>query len=333
MLSPVGLGLREEELYLALLRSGGETRAELARVLPSWPAARLTRVLKALAAQGLVRTLAGRPPRYAAVAPDLAVETLARQSIDQVRQVQAAIPALMEVYWQAQCETPSFDFVEVITEDMRARVKRARQLMLSVSETVRAFECPPFPWQPKADSEDVGRQLADDMGIERKLMARGVKYRVIYDQDHVDTDRWSFDVTTMVREGEEGRVCGNLPIKLILYDDWAAAIPIPSTASGDTSIGSIIVHKSPLLDGLSALFEAYWANAVPLMPDGVPDGPGTFDQQLIALMAGGLTDDAAARALSVSRSTVQRRVNELMKANGVRTRFQLGLALAASARD
>jgi len=310
-----------------MLYRAEQTRSELMSSIPAWPQARLTRVLRSLTAQGLVRTLAGRPPRYAAVAPDIAVETLARQSLDQVRRVQEIIPKLMDVYWQAQSGAPSLDFVEVLTEDLEARVKRARQLMLSVNEVVRAFECPPFPWQPMALPEDVGEVLAGDMSIERELLARGVEYRVIYDQEHVDTLRWSIDVSTMVGEGEQGRVGAKLPIKLILYDDWAAAIPIPAP-DGHPSIGSIIVHKSPLLDGLSALFEAYWVRSIPLTPEGLPTANPSLDAQMIALMAGGLTDEATARALGISRSTVQRRINELMETAGVRTRFQLGLALA-----
>jgi DNA-binding CsgD family transcriptional regulator len=243
--------------------------------------------------------------------------------------VQAVIPQLMEIYWRAQTDGPSMDFVEVITEDSVARVQRARRLIRSVNTAVRAFECPPFPWQPSPEPDTLGELLADDLTIERELLARGVAYRVIYDQEHFDSARWTYDVAEMLQEGEQGRVGAGLPIKLILYDDWAAAIPIPAP-EGSPSIGSIIVHRSPLLDGLSALFEAYWARAVPLAPDGLvaADSSGPADQQMIALMASGLTDEATARALGISRSTVQRRINDLMQAAGVRTRFQLGLALA-----
>jgi len=330
VLSAVGLRVQDEQLYVALLHCGECTRAELAGGLPGWTSARVARVLHSLVERGLVRRIAGRPSRYVPVAPDIAVETLARQSIDQARGVQAVIPQLMDIYWRAQSDVPSFDFVEVITEDPAARVQRARRLIRSVNTVVRAFECPPFPWHPATGPDALGELLAGDLTIEREQLARGVTYRVIYDQEHFDSARWTSDVAEMLQEGEQGRVGARLPIKLILYDDWAAAIPIPA-AEGRPSIGSIIVHRSPLLDGLSALFEAYWARAVPLTPDGLvaaADGSSQPDQRMVALMASGLTDEATARALGISRSTVQRRINELMQAAGVRTRFQLGLALA-----
>jgi DNA-binding NarL/FixJ family response regulator len=58
--------------------------------------------------------------------------------------------------------------------------------------------------------------------------------------------------------------------------------------------------------------------------DGWLPGPEARPTRALALLITGLTDDAVARRLAVSRRTVQRAVRDLMDAAGARTRMQLG---------
>lgn len=341
MLGGIGLAPQEEQVYLALLRHPEQTRSDVEARFTDLPLARVRRLLTSLVERGLVTTSAGLPKRYSAVAPDVAVESLARQTIARARRTQHAVPELMELYWQAREESNGVDFLEVVTGDLATVQNRGRQLMGAAQHLVRAFERPPLPWQPRTtDPVEMSRRLAADMAVEREALTRGVRFQVLYDQEQVhDPARWAVDVRNLIGEGEEARVLASLPLKLVLYDDWAATIPIV-TPRGE-QVGRVIVHKSPLLEGLAALFDAYWTRAVPLQPTaeagaGVPAADGAtragFDAELLACLAGGHTDDSTARILGVSRSTVQRRVNELMAAAGVRTRFQLGLALRDSQR-
>jgi sugar-specific transcriptional regulator TrmB len=331
VLAGIGLASQEEQVYLELLRHPEQTRADLEAAFRDWPRARVRRLLSGLVDRGLATTLAGLPMRYSAVAPDVAVEGLARLAIDQARRTQQTIPDLMELYWRAHEESSGVDFLEVVTGDLATLQNRGRQLMTATQHTVRAFERPPLPWEPKTlDADELARRLAADMAVERDALARGVRFQVVYDQEQVDDPaRWAADLRSLLSEGEEARVIGSLPVKLILYDDWAATIPVVSPRG--EQMGRVIVHKSSLLDGLAALFEAYWARAVPLQPAASSTSEG-FDAELLACLAGGQTDDTTARVLGVSRSTVQRRVKELMTAAGVRTRFQLGLALRHHAK-
>jgi len=52
-------------------------------------------------------------------------------------------------------------------------------------------------------------------------------------------------------------------------------------------------------------------------------------EQLIPLLAAGLNDKTIAHEAGMSRATLNRRIAELMKCFGTRTRFQLGLRAAA----
>jgi DNA-binding NarL/FixJ family response regulator len=123
-------------------------------------------------------------------------------------------------------------------------------------------------------------------------------------------------------------VLPELPAKLTLFDDFAATLSVRSGSAGAVSV--IVVHRSPLLDALSALFEAYWQRAIPftLAPRDQTGASRPKDEQLVRLLAAGLGDDAIQRALGVSASTVHRRVHDLMVRLGARTRFQAGYQLA-----
>jgi DNA-binding NarL/FixJ family response regulator len=89
----------------------------------------------------------------------------------------------------------------------------------------------------------------------------------------------------------------------------------------------VVVELGPssLLDALLRLFELLWQQASPLSP-AVSEGPlSCQDQQLLALAAAGLTDQAIARRLGVAQRTVERRMQRILKALDATTRFQAGL--------
>ena len=87
--------------------------------------------------------------------------------------------------------------------------------------------------------------------------------------------RWH-DLEAGIAAGEQVRVAPHLPVRLTLFDDFAATLPMdevspPGGAGGATAGGGaatrsvIVVHRSPMLDSLAALFEAYRQQAVPLV--------------------------------------------------------------------
>jgi len=177
--------------------------------------------------------------------------------------------------------------------------------------------------------------------VELQRLAQGVSYRVIYAEEVLQAPgRWH-DVEAGISAGEQARVTRRLPAKLTLFDDFAATLPVTGrpASGGAGSKAVVVVHSSPMLDALAALFEAYWDQAVPLVLDahGVPTTATPMasadDVQLIRLLAAGFGNDVIQRALGVSASTVQRRVHELMEHLGAKTRFQAGLLLGRMSAD
>src|SRR5215468_251426 len=134
-------------------------------------------------------------------------------------------------------------------------------------------------------ASSIGRCLRSSSGsadplepdpLELERLAAGVAYRVIYAEEVLRVPgRWH-DLEAGIAAGEQARVAPHLPVKLTLFDDFAATLPMadvspPGGAGGATGGGGaaarsvIVVHRSPMLDSLAALFEAYWQQAVPMV--------------------------------------------------------------------
>jgi hypothetical protein len=289
---------------------------------PEWPGEAAEAALSGLVELGFAVKTDHEGTAYTAISPDVAVAGLARLRIDAARIAEYGVPELMIKFWRGR-PAQSRDFVDVVTDE-HSITQRWYQLQKAAEREVRGFDCPPYFANP-----------TDPDPIELEQLAAGVSYRVIYAEEVLRAPgRWR-DLEAGISAGEQARVVQRLPAKLTLFDDLAATLPVTGRpgADDDGSKAVVVVHRSPMLDALAALFEAYWEQAVPLVLDaeGVPTKaahiPSPDDARLIRLLTAGFGNDAIQRALGISASTVQRRIHELMERLGAKTRFQAGLIL------
>jgi DNA-binding NarL/FixJ family response regulator len=114
---------------------------------------------------------------------------------------------------------------------------------------------------------------------------------------------------------------------MLICDDQFALVPATVTARAIET--TFVIHRSPILDALIALFEAEWAQATPIpgvSPAAASGAPDSETAALLAMLAAGMTDASIARSLSWSMRTTQRRMRQLMTDLGVTSRFQAGVA-------
>jgi len=287
-------------------------------------ARRASAELSAMESLGLAVRVTGRPIRYRSVAPDLAISSLIAQREKELQDARSTMHQLTDVF-QA---TSRARHPDAHVEAVRGAPNIAR-LIVRVHEQskhqIRGFDRPPYAQEP-----------GSSYPLERSRLGIGVTYRVIYDAAALALPgRMYDDILPTAAAGEQARTRQELPIKLLISDDQLALIPAAVTSrSIDTTF---VIHKSPILDALIALFEAEWAKATPIPGteaapgQGGPgqDGPGAADAEtstLLAMLAAGMTDAAIARSLSWSMRTTQRRMRQLMDDLGVTTRFQAGVA-------
>ena len=165
-------------------------------------------------------------------------------------------------------------------------------------------------------------------------LARGVRYRTIYEREMLLEPGALGDVEQGIHAGEQARVLDRLPVRLAIVDGTTAVCPlVPDRDSGELS--AAVIGRSQLLDALVALFESHWLMATPLRSeaDATPDGgdgyrPDDDEARLLSLFVAGVPDKSIASQLGVSRRTVQRRLADLMALAGVDTRPGLAFQVA-----
>ncbi len=310
-LHAIGLTGTEEAVYLALLDRSPATAAELRKCLPGTP---IRSAAAALEGRGLVSRLAGRPVRYQAAPPDVALEVLVRAHEQELQEVRMRTTELMAHFRAGRDSAGADEIVEVITTP-EATLQRWEQLQRSAREQVRAFDRPPYV---STSTTNV---------VESELLARGVAYRCVYDSTGVAMAGRLAGIRGLAAQGEQARVATGVPVKMFLSDDSLALIPLEQPAAMDASL---IIHASSLLDTMSALFESVWERAVPVQfgPDSADQTAPADQRTLVGMLAAGLTDEAIGRQLGWHPRTVQRHIRRIMDDLGAQTRFQAGMQAA-----
>lgn len=317
MLSLFGLGPAEEEVYRLLVARAGANADLLAAETGRAPAEILP-LLTELARRGLAVSGADGEPSVATVftaaPPAVALGGTLRQRRDDLRAAEEALLALTEEYRNAAV---GGGIVEVITDPCAVR-HRFIQLQESARHEIRAMMVP--------ETTVVQREhnTAETAGVRR-----GVLYRTIAQRDMLGQPGVVGEALDALAAGQQVSVAESVPVKFMIADRDVAMVPlIPGRR---TSPASILVHACGLLESLLAYFELAWERAYPLSPNTVggvteirPDDLDEMDARVLALVLAGLTDQAAAGQLGVSRRTVQRRIGELMLKAGAESRIQLG---------
>ncbi|GIG56757.1 transcriptional regulator [Longispora fulva] len=310
MLEPFDVAEAEESLYRVMLGRPDSTIADLAEVTGR-DSSRLRRQLRTLEARGLVTATPTRPVRYRPAPPDLAIEVLAlhqHQRIDRARLDAAELAAVWHAAHRDR-EPP----IQII-EGAEANVQCFVQTQLATREEVLTFDKPPY----------VLAGIARQAEVQRELMARGVRYRTIYDRQSLAEPEQVALARELARLGEQARVLDNVPLKLLITDRAHALVPFQLTDERQT----LVLRRSPLLDSLVTLFELLWERATPLWSAGRDGGVTDDDAQLLGFAAAGYTDETIARRIGVNKRTVERRMRRIMDELGARTRFQAGLQAA-----
>jgi sugar-specific transcriptional regulator TrmB/DNA-binding CsgD family transcriptional regulator len=321
VLEPLGISDSEEQLYRLLLESPAATAAELSSTA-NIGVRKVRTALASLLAQGLISQTPGKPAGFVALPPSIAVEGLFSRRRDELDRARALSIELL-----GQIETrrgPTKGFMELVTivEGKAVLSHQFNQIEASAQREVMVFDKPPYAGSP---------EFFDDN--ESELIARGVKYRTIYERNALEHEGRTEEISKYLDAGEQAKVVPQLPVKLFIVDRRIGLIPLDM--SGQTH-GAALIHTSLLLDALIALFESYWERGVPLraMNEGGSSDRedaelSDTDRHILRLLAAGVKDDSIARQIGLTTVTVRRHVGMMTRALNVETRFQLALMAAS----
>jgi DNA-binding CsgD family transcriptional regulator len=319
----LGLADADARAYLALLAQGPSSDEVVAKLVDTpVPAVRASFV--ALNEAGLV-CLMEEGAIASPVRPGAGLDLLMRRREAELRQARISAVDAYESFLRTAGGEPVGDLIEVIGGT--AVSERIRHLERGARQEIRAFDSPPY----YAD--------ADANQIELDNLSRGVRYRAVYATGALErADYLADNVLPGVRAGEEARTLPHVPVKLMVFDDDCAVVSqsaVPqSTPDGPTDSSALLIRPCSLLSALIGLFEMCWRAALPF---DVRDRAATrtsdqhlqpHERRLLGLLAAGMGDDQAARALGVSRRTLFRYLEGMMARTGAANRFQLALHAA-----
>ena len=317
-LSTVGLSDAEAAVYEALLAAPPSTAEELAREL-SLDVAAVRRAAGRLVQLGLASGSEQRPRRFRAVDPDVALSGLISQKEAELREVRTHEARLSQLFERSVAQRDPDSLIELL-HGRDVILEREKQFERAAKREIKALDMPPY--------HDAG--IEPNQG-ELDFLARGGRVRAIYATEGLTEARLPL-FESWVQAGEEARTMSTLPMKIVIFDDERAFMPLRPRGQETPSPTFVIVRPSAILSGLVAMFEMLWDRAVPVgLQRPVADAKNGLDEtdsQLIGYLTAGVSDEVAARRLGISPRTVQRRLTALMDRYHCSSRFQLALAMA-----
>jgi DNA-binding CsgD family transcriptional regulator len=270
---------------------------------------------------GLVSRAGDKPMGFVAPSPELALEALFVQRRLELEKAQGLGLQLIEEAKTQAGKTRTTPKLVTVVEGWKAAAKQAYQLQQSVNEEMLVLEKSDFAEPPGPNPDEV------------TMLERGVRCRVVYEGAVLEIEGVIDRLQEWASAGEEARVTGTLPLRMLIGDRRAAWIPMHDEEGLIT--GAAIVHSAELLVAFVALFERVWERAVPLLGTLDPGDLENADMQLsemenliLTLMVSGLKDEAIALRIGVNKSTVRRHIKRLMDELGASTRFQAGLQVS-----
>ncbi|MFI8491153.1 helix-turn-helix domain-containing protein [Streptomyces rubrogriseus] len=323
VLEIAGLSPDEESVYALLVAFGRAGAADLAE-RDGMPVERMDRVLESLTAKGLASPTDGVPRLYQAAPPDVALLPRLKRSAEALDLAQHEAARLIESYRDTMRRRDAGQLLEVITGAEALR-QHLRQIQTSAREEMLWFCKAQYVAMPSGSNTE-----------EFEALARGVRYRVLYEKAFFDDEGAVDNVVAGVRAGEVARAVPQLPLRLAIADRAVAVFPLVAGGphGSPEEPTTALVRDSNLLAALIALFERYWEDAVPLDVDdsgelsgtdgpAAPDALAPTDRRLLSLLVAGVADKAIASQMQLSRRTVQRRIQGMMERANAATRMQL----------
>ncbi|MFJ9697299.1 helix-turn-helix transcriptional regulator [Kitasatospora sp. NPDC101183] len=327
----LGVDSDDEEIYRVLLRRGGFSRSELARLLaeeardeaadqdPLAVHHRLTRL-------GLAtETLGGL---LAPVSPAKAVEGLVEHAVGRLRH-------------ELEQEVVSSGIVDsLLAEHDKSLDGRAQGLDLNVTTehiegmpSVRAAidELTFFARTESLTTSPTGvlspESIRHARVLDGRILRRNVHMRTLMASTALEDPGTMDYLYELVSKGAHIRI-SYLPLeRLIICDRAVALTPIDPV---NTSRGAILTRDPGLVAALVALFERMWRTAhdLPLAADGEAAGSdlaNDFQRRLLRSLCTAQKDEIGARDLGMAVRTYRKHVASIMQLLGAANRFQAAL--------
>lgn len=243
----LGLTTYEARAYVALVRRDSFTAAQVARQ-SGLPRQRIYDVLGSLVEKGLASTRPGTVVKYAAIAPELAIERLVASRriamADLEQDAAALVAALGPEFAAGQAHSDPLEYIEVL-RDRGAINERFAELQAGIKREILVFTKPPYATPPQENVEGIE--------VTRTHVARSVYEFSIFD-DEATTD----GVRRFIEAGEEARFVEQVPLKLVIIDEAIVMFGMQDPVGGASDLTIMVVEHPALASTLKLAFDSVW---------------------------------------------------------------------------
>jgi len=246
-LTRLGLTSYEAKAYLALIRRDSYTAAQVARQA-GLPRQRIYDVLGSLVEKGLASARPGNVVKYAATAPERAIDTLIQshraQLADMEQEARLMVGQLKPAYEAGKAETDPLEYIEVL-RDKRAINERFAELQSAVKKEILVFTKPPYATPPQENVE----------GLE---VSQTHAARSIYEFGVFEDAAVAAGVRRFIDAGEQARFVPELPLKLVIIDETIVMFGMEDPVAGSSDLTIVVVEHTSLARVLKTAFDAFW---------------------------------------------------------------------------
>ena len=250
-LARLGLPSYEARAYLALTRRDTSTGAQVAR-LAGVPRQRIYDVLASLVEKGLASARPGRVVKYAATAPEQAMDALVARQRRQLATAEEDASALIEeltpAFEAGREQTNPLEYIEVL-RDRRAINERFAELQAAVKREILVFTKPPYATSVEENVE----------GLD---VARDHDAYSVYELSALDDPSFVEGVRGFVEAGEQARFVPELPLKLVIIDEHVVMVGLEDPVAGSAELTMLVVEHAALARLLRIAFMAVWKDGV-----------------------------------------------------------------------
>lgn len=250
-LTSLGLTTYEARAYVGLLGRGSFTAAQVARQ-SELPRQRIYDVLDSLVEKGLASSRPGATVKYAAVAPQLAIERMVaahRQELESLeRSATSMIAQLTPAFESGRSHTDPLEYIEVL-RDAGAINERFAELQAGVKREILVFTKPPYATPPEENVE----------GLE---VTRSHTARSVYEMSAFENPGWVAGIRRFIEAGEQARFVDSLPLKLVIIDETIVMFGMADPVGSGQDLTIMVVEHPSLATILKTAFEATWARGL-----------------------------------------------------------------------
>jgi HTH-type transcriptional regulator, sugar sensing transcriptional regulator len=243
----LGLTTYEARAYVTLVRRDSFTAAQIARTA-GLPRQRIYDVLASLVEKGLASARPGTVVKYAALAPDLAVERLVASRRSEMsaleRDAGDVIGRLAPEFQAGRAHSDPLEYIEVL-RDKGAINERFAELQAAVKKEILVFTRPPYATPPQENIE----------GIE---VARSHVARSIYEHGVLDDPAVAAGIRQFIDAGEEARFVDHVPLKLVIIDEAIVMFGMQDPVAGTEDLTIMVVEHPALAQTLKLAFNRVW---------------------------------------------------------------------------